>query len=113
MGVPTLTIMGKTQPGRAGAGLLRNVGLDEFIAHDMEDFVSKGLCLAQDINSLVKVRAGLRLRFKQSPRGQPELIANGLEQIFRLMWQRWCADLTPIDLDMSHLHSAHTLTQGE
>jgi len=113
MGVPTLTLMGKTQPSRAGAGLLRNVGLDEFIAHDTDDFVNKGVCLAQDINALVKIRAELRLRFKQSPRGQPELIANGLEQVFRLMWQRWCDDLPPIDLDMSHLHSAHTFTQVE
>ena len=110
MGVPTLTIMGKTQPGRAGAGLLRTVGIDEFIVRNMEDFVSQGLSLAQDINALVKVRSELRTRFKQSPRGQPELIANGLEQLFRLMWQRWCEDLAPIDLDMSHPHSAPTLS---
>jgi|GEM_PF-2265296 protein O-GlcNAc transferase len=105
MGVPTLTIMGKTQPGRAGAGLLRTVGLEQFIANDMEDFVSKGLCLAQDINSLVKLRSELRLRFKQSPRSQPEIIATGLEQILRLMWQRWCEGLPPLDLDITHIQS--------
>ena len=110
MGVPTLTIMGKTQPGRAGAGLLRTVGLEEFIAYEMEDFINKGFCLAQDINSLVKVRKELRLRFKQSPRGQPQIIANGLEQILRFMWQRWCDDLPSIDLDISHYNNLVTLT---
>jgi len=100
MGVPTLTIAGETAPRRQGAAILGHVGLEEFIASDEDDFVQKGLRWANDLSSLASLRAGLRERFAKSAIGQPVLVAEGLEQAFRIMWQRWCNGLPAEPFDV-------------
>jgi len=95
MGVPTLTLVGKTSFGRDGTGLLSGVGLEAFVAHDAGDFVRKGVAWAQQCEALAAIRSQLRERFAQSPIGQPALVAAGLERALRTMWQRWCAGLPP------------------
>jgi hypothetical protein len=40
----------------------------------------------------------MRERFTASVVGYPGVAAAGLEHAFRLMWQRWCADLPPAPL---------------
>jgi len=101
MGVPTLTMPGNASPSRVGATYLSYVGLEGFIAQDAEDFVKKGLNWAQDIEALARIRMELRGRFEQSALSQPALIAESLERVLRIMWQRWCEHLPPIDLDVS------------
>ena len=92
MGIPTLTLAGKTAPGRQGAGNLGHSGLGAFIAEDQTDFVEKGLSWANNLVALSSLRLELRERFKQSAMGQPAVIAAGLERALRIMWRRWCAD---------------------
>jgi len=93
MGVPTLTLAGRTVPGRQGAAILGHVGLEEFVAVDAEDFVQKSLVVAGDTALLSSLRAGLRGRFDRSAMRQPEVIAAGLSDVLRTMWKRWCAGL--------------------
>ena len=95
MGVPTLTLAGRTVPGRPGAAILGQVGLQDFIAHDAAEFVARGVALASDPALLARIRSEARERLRQSAMGQPELIANSLERALRIMWQRWCDDLPP------------------
>jgi predicted O-linked N-acetylglucosamine transferase (SPINDLY family) len=91
MGVPTLTIAGATSQARAGAGILGNVDLDQFIAADTEDFLAKARYWASHLSELADLRAGLRARLAQSPAGQPPLIAAHFASALRHMWRRWCA----------------------
>jgi predicted O-linked N-acetylglucosamine transferase (SPINDLY family) len=93
MGVPTLTVAGTSAQARAGAGILANAALDEFIAADAADFVAKALYWAENLTELADIRAGLRARLAQSPGGQPELIALHFDAALRNMWRRWCAGL--------------------
>jgi protein O-GlcNAc transferase len=93
MGVPTLTLAGRTVAGWAGASILGHVGLETFAAHDPADFVQKGLAWADKLSELSEIRCGLRQRFAKSARGQPALIAASVERALRIMWQRWCAGL--------------------
>ena len=90
MGVPTLTLAGDTPASRTGASVLGHVGLEEFVAHDAEDFVQKGLSLTGNIAALHDIRTCLRERLAKSAIGQPALIAAGLNQALRIMWERWC-----------------------
>ena len=90
MGVPTLTLAGVTPASRTGASVLGHVSLEAFVAHDAEDFVQKGLSLAGNIAAMQHIRACLRERLEKSAIGQPGLIAAGLNQAFRIMWERWC-----------------------
>jgi len=93
MGVPTLTMAGTTPAGRQGACILGLAGLDEFIARDADDFVSRGLNWAARLDTLAELRAGLRERCRQSPSQRPDILVAALERALRRMWTRWCANL--------------------
>ncbi len=93
MGVPTLTLAGRTAAGRSGAAILGHAGLESYIAHDATDFLQKGLSWAGNLAALSDIRSGLRERFTKSAMGQPALVATGVERALRMMWQRWCAGL--------------------
>ena len=95
MGVPTLSLAGRTPPGRHGATILGHVGLDAFVAHDAEDFERKALGWAANVAALADVRGALRARCAASVVQRPDLIAAGLVRALRIMWQRWCAGLPP------------------
>lgn len=95
MGVPTLTLAGTTPSGRGGAANLAYLGLESFVANDAAEFVQKGLAWAGDLPALAALRGSLRERFEQSPVRRPEIVAAGLEETLRIMWQRWCSGLPP------------------
>jgi predicted O-linked N-acetylglucosamine transferase (SPINDLY family) len=84
-------LAGDTSAARSGASILGNVGLEELIATDAEQYVQKGKTLAGDLAALSALRAGLRQRVAASPMSQPDLIAAALAQALRIMWRRWCA----------------------
>ncbi|MGA2187123.1 MAG: tetratricopeptide repeat protein [Steroidobacteraceae bacterium] len=90
MGVPTLTLAGSTPAARAGAGILAQRGLDEFIADSALDFAAAGRHWARHLPELARLRAGMRARLQESPGGQPELIAAHFARALRHMWRRWC-----------------------
>jgi predicted O-linked N-acetylglucosamine transferase (SPINDLY family) len=93
MGVPTLSLAGRTAAGRSGATILGHAGLESFIAHDAADFLGKGLFWSGRLDALSDIRAGLRERFAKSPMGRPDMIAAGMACALRTMWKRWCAGL--------------------
>jgi predicted O-linked N-acetylglucosamine transferase (SPINDLY family) len=95
MGVPTLTLAGPTAPSRQGAAILSHAGLAEFVAHDAAQFEQKGLFWAANIDRLAQLRFNLRSRCDDSAMHRPDLIAAGLENALRKMWQRWCQGLPP------------------
>ncbi|WP_081344728.1 tetratricopeptide repeat protein [Janthinobacterium lividum] len=103
MGVPTLTMAGKTLQSRVGATILGHLGLTQFIAQDLSDLIQKGQELANDLDALVKLRMSMRTRLANSAAGQPALIAAGLDSALRTAWQRWCAGLpaVPFEADPS------------
>lgn len=93
MGVPTLTIAGNTLLSRVGSTIMGYLGLEQFIARDLADFIQKGQDLAKDLDALAKLRMSMRTLLANSPAGQPALIAAGLDNALRTIWQRWCAGL--------------------
>ncbi|KDB10600.1 hypothetical protein LIG30_0646 [Burkholderia sp. lig30] len=99
MGVPTLTLPGPTVASRGGATGLPQVGLDEFIAQDKDEFVQIGLRWANDLPALAELRAGLRERCVQSAMLHPEIIAAEVSNALRIMWRRWCAGEPAISFD--------------
>jgi predicted O-linked N-acetylglucosamine transferase (SPINDLY family) len=112
MGVPTLTLTGDTVANRTGALILGVVGLDAFVAMDKEDFVSKGVAWAKDIQGLKQLRTGMRKRFLSSPAGQPEVVSNSFAKAMRVMWQRWCAKLPAESFEVSTINTSNRQTEG-
>jgi predicted O-linked N-acetylglucosamine transferase (SPINDLY family) len=91
MGVPVVTLVGKTVVGRAGLSQATNLGLTELVAHGEEEFVSIAAKLARDLPGLAALRRGLRERMLSSPLCDAKGFTRGIEQAYRQMWQTWCA----------------------
>jgi predicted O-linked N-acetylglucosamine transferase (SPINDLY family) len=88
MGVPTLTLAGTTMLGRQGAAMMRCVGLDEWIAADVDDYVAKAVSFAGRLDELARLRAGLRERTVKSPLFDAPRFARNLETALQAMWRR-------------------------
>jgi len=95
MGVPTLTLIGKTVVGRAGWSQLCNLGLKELAAETPEEFIELAVQLAGDLPRLEELRASLRERMQQSPIMDGKRFARNMERAYRAMWRRWCQDRRP------------------
>lgn len=67
MGVPMVTCPGATFAGRHASGHQSVVGLQEFIAADLDDYVSIAVKNARDTASLSALRSTLRSRLLASP----------------------------------------------
>ncbi len=67
MGVPVISLAGKTAVGRGGLSILSNLGLPELIAHSEEQYVQIAVDLAHDLPRLTDLRPTLRHRMQQSP----------------------------------------------
>jgi predicted O-linked N-acetylglucosamine transferase (SPINDLY family) len=91
MGVPVVSLVGRTAVARAGLSILSNAGLPELAAHTREEYLGIAAGLAADLPRLAALRAGLRARLESSPLTDAPRFARGVEGAFRAMWRRWCA----------------------
>jgi predicted O-linked N-acetylglucosamine transferase (SPINDLY family) len=91
MGVPVVTLVGKTVVGRAGLSQLTNLGLPELIADTPYKYVEIATTLAADLPRLRDLRQTLRDRMQSSPLMDGPRFARGMESAYRAIWQRWCA----------------------
>ncbi len=90
MGVPVLTLAGKSFLSRQGVGLLMNSGLPEWIAADADDYVARAVSHASDLQRLAALRNGLRQQVTASPIFDAPRFARHLEDALRGMWRIWC-----------------------
>jgi protein O-GlcNAc transferase len=90
MGVPVVTLVGKTAAGRAGVSILSTVGLPELIAHDETQFEEIATKLAGDAPRLAELRSTLRDRTQKSPLMDGPGFARKMETAYRHMWKQWC-----------------------
>jgi predicted O-linked N-acetylglucosamine transferase (SPINDLY family) len=91
MGVPVVSLAGKTSAGRGGLSILSNAGLAELAADNAEQYTRIALHLAGDPPRLRQLRATLRERLLSSPLMNAPRLARHIEAAYRTMWQRWCA----------------------
>lgn len=90
MGVPVVTLAGKTHASRVGVSLLHNIGLEDLIAHSREQYVEIAVKLAGDVARLAQLRATLRTRMAASPLMNAPQFARNMEGAYRRMWSEWC-----------------------
>ena len=95
MGVPTLGLAGQTPASRFGAAVMHQLGLDDFVAGSIEEFVHIGRYWSQHIDALAELRASMRQRFSGSALGQSGEFATSFETMLRDMWMGWCKDAVP------------------
>lgn len=90
-GVPTLTLAGRVHAARVGASIMSAVKLADFVTETEDIFVARAVELAQDLDRLADLRAGMRTRMRGSPLMDVEGMGHALAGAFRRIWREWCA----------------------
>jgi predicted O-linked N-acetylglucosamine transferase (SPINDLY family) len=90
MGVPMLTLAGKSFMSRQGVGLLMNAGLPEWVAADADDYVARAVAHAGDLQGLAALRGRLRQQALASPIFDARRFATHFESALHDMWRIWC-----------------------
>lgn len=111
MGVPTLTVEGDTPAGRQSATILRQNGLPQYAAPNLDEFVERGLSFPGRLAGLTNMRAKMRAHMARPTEDAMRRVADGVELALRAMWRRWCAGL-PADSFAVTLPPTQPAAQG-
>ena len=85
MGVPVVTLAGRTHVARVGASLLTHTGLAERIATSPDNYVERAIAAAHDLPRLAELRRTLREHMRASPLCDAPRFTRGLEDAFETM----------------------------
>jgi len=91
MGVPVVSLVGKTIVGRAGWSQLNNLDLPGLAAWSEPEFVDTVVRLCADLPSLAALRVQLRRRMQESALMNAPGFAAAMEAAYRRCWQDYCA----------------------
>ena len=89
MGVPVITLLGDRHVGRVGASILTNVGLTDFIAQDINNYIKLAVEMAANTNYLKEIRKTLRERMQGAPLCDARSFASDVETAYQDMWRKY------------------------
>ena len=89
MGVPVLTVAGRSMVSRQAAAVLSGAGHPEWICNDAITLANQAEQLAEDTSKLAELRAGLRQQVATSALLNANELARCTEQTFRHWWKHW------------------------
>lgn len=92
MGVPVLTLRGDRFLTNIGESILQSVGLPDWIASNLDEYVEIAQKKASQLESLKALRADLRSCLLASPICDHRRFARNLEAGLRKMWHGWCEE---------------------
>lgn len=95
MGVPVVTLAGRTAVGRGGASILSNIRRPELIARTRQEYLQIAILLAGDCSRLIELRRTLRRNMQASPLMDAPRFTRNFEAIYRQLWRNWCENYTP------------------
>ncbi len=90
MGVPVVSLAGRTAVSRGGLSILSNVGMPELVASTAEQYIEIAQQLATDLRRLESYRQTLRERLTRSPITDGVRFARNLEGLYRQIWRGRC-----------------------
>lgn len=82
MGVPVITVRGKTHGSRLGASILVAADVAELVAHSPMDYVKKAIQLSRRKELIAAYHVGLREHVKDSALMDSQRYMRELEKIF-------------------------------
>ena len=86
MGTPVLTKKGQYPYSKMGESLNKNVDMENWIAEDNEDYVSKAIYFSKDINMLSDIKKKLITKIKSSSSFNSNIFA---DQFKNELWKIW------------------------
>ena len=94
-GLPVLTLMGSTFPGRVGASLLKAIDLPELITNTQEEYEALAIELAMNPQKLREIKLKLARNRLATPLFDTPLFTKNLETILIKMMDRYHKNLEP------------------
>ena len=91
MGVPVVTLRGKTHASRIGTSILENAGLPELVAANSAEYVKKAASIAGSTTILEKFHGGLREVVRGSRLMDAKGYMKNVEAMYRSVWEEYCA----------------------
>jgi protein O-GlcNAc transferase len=95
VGLPILTLIGKSFASRVAGSLLNAVGLPELITITQEKYESLAIELATNPEQLEKIKTKLVANLPSSPLCNTKLFAHHIELAYQEMYQFYQAELAP------------------
>ncbi len=92
LGVPVITMAGKTSAARTGAAIMNHLGLEKLVANSESGYIRRATHLARDHTVQGAIRAALRRRMEKSPLRDEEGFARDFAAALRTIWHAWCKD---------------------
>ena len=89
MGVPLLTKKGNNFYSRIGVSINKNLGMDDWIANNEKDYISKAISKASDLEKLFQIKKELRNKFLKSPLSNTKQYAKHFENCLNLIWKTY------------------------
>jgi protein O-GlcNAc transferase len=89
MGVPVLTVSGRSMVSRQAAAVLTGAGHPEWICKDVNELSAKAKQMATNITQLAELRASLREQVARSQLLDAEDLAQCTQRAFRRWWKSW------------------------
>jgi predicted O-linked N-acetylglucosamine transferase (SPINDLY family) len=94
-GLPVLTLMGHTFPGRVSSSLLIAMGLGELVTHTQEEYEALAVELALNPKKLAYIKCKLEANRLTAPLFDTPLFTKNIEAAYIKMMERYHADLEP------------------
>lgn len=91
MGVPLVTLRGRTIQGRLSASILTAIGRSDWIAESPEDYIA----LVERLLADPRAGDGLRESMRRSAVGDAAAYARAVEARYREIWTGWCLTRPP------------------
>ena len=90
MGVPVISIRGRTHGARFGASILTNAGVRELVVENDINYVRRAVQLAESPKLIEAYHAGLRTNMKRSPLMDMQSYMRALEDAYVEIWKKFC-----------------------
>jgi predicted O-linked N-acetylglucosamine transferase (SPINDLY family) len=96
MGVPVVTLPGRTFASRVCSSLVAAAGVGELICEDRDDYIARAIAIGRDPEHLNSLKRRLREGRSESPLFDTPRLTRELEGAFRSMWRDFLAGERPI-----------------
>lgn len=92
MGVPVVTLVGPAHRQRVSYSMLRNIGVEETIAWNEDEYVAKAVSLVQDPPALAALRQRIAGNIRGSILCDPARFTRQFEAALRHAWDDYCSN---------------------
>lgn len=89
MGIPYITLAFRPSVGRIGSSIVTGLGVEEWIAYTLDEYVEKLILLSKDIQNLSLIRQSLRTEIQKSLLMDEKGFVKKVENAYIEMFAKW------------------------